>query len=237
MTELIDGHVYSIDRIDVQVAPGPLGYAQQHALEIAAHWRGELAANPTLFNGALYLAPHVLLEDGVLHAGFVRSLYETLLYWRRDPDLLRPWHIFGVGVIVSAEGDLIAGRMAAHNAGAGRIYFPAGSIDDSDIVDGKVDYQRNMRREVLEETGLDLHDAVQDTHVQLVTGNRSIALFQRYQFAETTQTLLARICANIETQDAAELDAIIPIRMTGEMGEATPSYVRAFADWHFTNSC
>ncbi|MBB2971048.1 8-oxo-dGTP pyrophosphatase MutT (NUDIX family) [Mesorhizobium sp. RMAD-H1] len=228
--------VVAIDRVEVRVVPGVLDYAAKNKTAIERNWRDEIAANPNLFNGELYLAPRVHIEDGVLHADFVRSRYETLLYWRRDPEPIRPWHIFGVGVVVSSDNRLIAARMAASNAGGGRIYFPAGSIDDNDIAGGLVDYDANNRREVQEETGLDLSHAEQEAKIHLVTGNRSIALFRRYRFGEDAATLIARIEAHLAGQDEPELDRIIEVSGPGQMGEATPSYVRAFADWHFSEA-
>ncbi|KXF76876.1 NUDIX hydrolase [Paramesorhizobium deserti] len=234
MDETPENTVFPIDRVEVRVVPGALDYAVKNKAAIERNWHEEVSANPNLFNGELYLAPHAHIGDGTLRADFVRSLYETLLYWRRDPETVRPWHIFGVGVVVSSDNRLIAARMAAHNAGGGRIYFPAGSIDDNDIVDGVVDYDRNNRREVQEETGLDLSHAEQEAKIHLVTGNRSIALFRRYRFTDDAATLIARIEAHLAGQDDPELDRIIEVSGPGQMGEATPSYVRAFADWHFS---
>jgi len=234
--EIPENTVLPIDRVEVRVVPGVLDYAQKNKAAIERNWRNEFSANPNLFNGELYLAPQAHVVDGALRADFVRSLYQTLLYWRRDPAKIRPWHIFGVGVVVSSDNRLIAARMAAHNAGGGRIYFPAGSIDDNDIIDGVVDYDGNNRREVQEETGLDLSHAEPEAKIHLVTGNRSIALFRRYRFAEDAATLIARIEAHLAGQDEPELDHIIEVSGPGQMGEATPSYVRAFADWHFSEA-
>ncbi|PRD45135.1 NUDIX hydrolase [Phyllobacterium phragmitis] len=236
MDGIPENTVIPIDRVEVRVVPGALDYAIANKAAIERNWRDELAANPNLFNGEFYFAPQASIGDGVLRADFVRTLYETLLYWRRDPQEIRPWHIFGVGVVVSADNHLIAARMAARNAGGGRIYFPAGSIDDNDIADGMVDYDSNSRREVHEETGLDLSHARQETKIHLVTGNRSIALFRRYRFAEDAATLIGRIEDHLAGQDDPELDQIIKVTGPGQMGEATPSYVKAFADWHFNDA-
>jgi 8-oxo-dGTP pyrophosphatase MutT (NUDIX family) len=157
------------------------------------------------------------------------------MYWRKDAQPLRPWHIFGVGIMVSAEGHLIAARMSAHNAVAGRVYFPAGSIDDNDVVDGRADYTTNMAREVFEETGINLGDAKAEAKTHLVTADGSIALFRRHYFDLSTTELLKRIEANLAAQAEPELSEIIPVKQAGAMGQATPSYVRAFADWHFEN--
>ncbi|RCS25879.1 NUDIX hydrolase [Phyllobacterium salinisoli] len=236
MDDIPENTVVSIDRVEVRVVPGVLDYAIGNKAAIEQNWRNELAANPGLFNGELYLAPKAYIENGVLHAGFIRSRYETLLFWRRDPRMFRPWHIFSVGVVVSADNRLIAARMAMHNASGGRIYFPAGSIDDNDIADGMVDYDANNRREVQEETGLDLSHARPEAKIHLVTGNRSIALFRRYRFVDDAATLICRIREHLAGQDDPELDQIIEVSGPGQMGEATPSYVRAFADWHFSEA-
>jgi 8-oxo-dGTP pyrophosphatase MutT (NUDIX family) len=188
-----------------------------------------------LFDGEIYLAPDAKLEGQSFSAGFHRTSFATLMYWRKDAQPLRPWHIFGVGIMVSAEGHLIAARMSAHNAVAGRVYFPAGSIDDNDVVDGRADYTTNMAREVFEETGINLGDAKAEAKTHLVTADGSIALFRRHYFDLSTTELLKRIEANLAAQAEPELSEIIPVKQAGAMGQATPSYVRAFADWHFEN--
>jgi len=235
MKQVQENTVHVIDSADVRVLPGPLPYTEQNSEAIALNWARERAANPTLFDGEFYLAPQAELTGGVFQAGFKRTSFATLMHWRRDESQERPWHIFGVGVIVSREGYLIAGRMSAQNAGAGRVYFPAGSIDDNDIVDRCVDYDANRRREVQEETGLDIQDARAEQKINLVTGNRSIALFRRYYFDAPSKELVSRIEQHLSSEVEPELSEIIPVNAAGAMGDATPSYVRAFADWHFNN--
>lgn len=235
MQHVKDNTVYEIDRVDVRILQGPLDYAQANKTAIAENWQRECQANPTLFDGEIYLAPGAKLEGQSFSAGFHRTSFATLMYWRKDAQPLRPWHIFGVGIMVSAEGHLIAARMSAHNAVAGRVYFPAGSIDDNDVVDGRADYATNMAREVFEETGINLGDAKVEAKTHLVTADGSIALFRRHYFDLSTTELLKRIEANLAAQAEPELSEIIPVKQAGAMGQATPSYVRAFADWHFEN--
>ena len=227
--------VYQIDRVDVRVLPGPLSYTEDNKPAIAANWEKAAAANSTLFDGEIYLAPEAHLDGHLFQASFRRTSFATLMYWRDDRVSEKPWHVFGVGIMVSAEGDLIAARMSAHNAVAGRVYFPAGSIDDHDIVGDRADYDANMAREVFEETGMDLRAATAEAKTHLVTADGSIALFRRYHFDVSTAELLKRIEDNIAKQAEPELSEIIPVTRAGAMGEATPSYVRAFADWHFNN--
>jgi len=235
MQNVKENTIYEIDRVDVQILPGPLDYAQANNLAITENWQGECQANPALFDGEIYLAPQARLEGSSFTAGFHRTSFATLMYWRKDKQTVRPWHIFGVGVIVSAEGHLMAARMSSHNAVAGRVYFPAGSIDDNDVVDGHADYETNMAREVFEETGIKLGDAKVEAKTHLVTADGSVALFRRYYFDLSTAELLQRIEVNLAQQVEPELSEIIPVMHAGAMGPVTPSYVRAFADWHFDN--
>ncbi|MFD1199513.1 NUDIX hydrolase [Brucella gallinifaecis] len=235
MHHVKENTVYEIDRVDVEVLPGSLDYGQVHKLAIAENWQRECQLNPTLFDGEIYLAPEARLEGRSFAASFYRTSFATLMYWRKDTQPVKPWHIFGVGVMVSADGHLMAARMSSHNAVAGRVYFPAGSIDDNDIVDGRANYENNMAREVFEETGVNLGDARREEKIHLVMADRSIALFRRYYFDLSTADLLKRIETNLALQAVPELAEIIPVTKAGAMGQATPSYVRTFADWHFEN--
>ncbi|MFC4625369.1 NUDIX hydrolase [Daeguia caeni] len=236
MDRVAENTVLTVERVDVRIVPGALDYALENHAAIRANWQRECAANPSLYDGEIYLAPEARLEHGVLTAGFRRTSFATLMHWRRDPARMRPWHIFSVGVITSREGDLIAAEMGHGHAIAGRIYFPAGTVDNQDIVDGRVDYNANMLREVREETGLDLGQARMEPHFNLVTSNRSIALFRRFRFDASTWELVAAINDFLARQSMRELARIIPVSRAGQLGEATPPYVRAFADWHFMNS-
>ena len=123
MDHVRENTVHVIDDADVRVVPGSLEYTEQHQQIIALNWKREQAAKPTLFDGEIFLAPEARLADGVLKAGFKRSSFATLMHWRNDPEPVRPWHIFGVGVIVSGEGHLIAARMGMQNAGGDASIF------------------------------------------------------------------------------------------------------------------
>lgn len=236
MDGLKENKVYAVNRVAVRVLPGSLAYAERNQIAIEENWRKQVAAKPALFDGEIFLAPRAIVENRVFSAGFQRTSFATLMFWRADKSANRPWHIFGSGVIVSAEGDLIAARQASHGALAGKVYFPAGTIDDSDIFDGQVNYETNMRREVLEETGIDLTSARPDASTYLVTANRSITLFRRYYFDIPTAELVRQIEVHLAQQEQSELSEIIPISGSNDLDKNSPSYVHAFTKWHFQSA-
>ena len=82
--------------------------------------------------------------------------YSTFLYWRSDRRSNGAGTPSPMPMLVAADNALVAIRMAAHTVNAGRVYFAAGSFEPEDFPGGRVDLHRNMVREVLEETGLDI---------------------------------------------------------------------------------
>jgi 8-oxo-dGTP pyrophosphatase MutT (NUDIX family) len=218
----------------VRIDRAPLSYELQHNAEIAANWASATSANPALFNGPFFMAEQAAIIAEGLQARYHRTRFATMMYWKANATSNKPWHIYGVGVIVSNDNRLIAGRMAPSTSAAGRVYFPAGSFDEDDVVDEHVDVDGNMLREVEEETGIKLSEARRrDEDIHLVTVNRNIALFRRHYFDVSADELLEGIRAHIASQDDSELDDITAISAAGQMGEATPLTFRSFADWHF----
>lgn len=218
----------------VRIDSAPLRYELQHGAEIAANWASATSVNPALFNGPFFMAEQAHLTDQGFHARYHRTRFATMLHWKANASSEKPWHIFGVGVIVSNDNRLIAGRMAASTSAAGRIYFPAGSFDEDDVTGGHIDVDGNMLREVEEETGVKLSDARRrDGELHLVIADRSIALFRRHYFDASAHELLGRIRNHIAAEMDSELDDVSAVSAAGEMGEATPETFRTFADWHF----
>lgn len=233
MQAIDQNKVYPVEQISVCISEGGTDYVRENQQAIDENWQSEINANPSLFDGEFYLAPQASLRDGVLRAGYYRTSFRSLLYWRKDQARDKPFHIFGSGVIVSSDNKLLLGQMAAHNAVGGRIYFPAGSNDDQDIVDGQVDFSGNARREVLEETGIDLNDAVRAGGYTLVLNEHSLALFRCYYFDRTSAELLAQAEQYIAGQQQPELSRVMMIKQGDRLDARSPDYIHAFTDWYF----
>lgn len=187
-----EGEIVPISRVDITVHTALHPFVSNHQPDIDTNWAVEIAANPALFNGQMVLQHQVSLMDGVLHSDAHLVSFASFMLWRklRTHEAL---HLFGLPVIVSADGKVIAIRMAETTANPGRVYCAAGSLDEGDVRHGKCDVLGNMAREVREEIGLDLSRAVGRSGLHLLHSARTITVFQVYRFQETAKALLEQI--------------------------------------------
>ncbi|MDR6818440.1 8-oxo-dGTP pyrophosphatase MutT (NUDIX family) [Neorhizobium sp. 2083] len=204
--------VFEVEAFDLSVLPGPHPLYAAHQSEIEANWELEAAANPHLFNGQMVLQNRLSFRDGVIVGEAHVIPYSTLLWWRKQRDPAGAFHLFGFAVLVSSDGAIIAVRMSERTANPGQVYCAAGSLDLLDIVDGKLDLQANMRREVLEETGLDLDEArVEPQFFASHSGHRVVG-FRFYRFDLAAEQMLARIAAHMVHDEEKEIAGAVAIR-------------------------
>lgn len=149
--------VFEAATVDLRVTDDPWPFSERYQDKIAAHWERRLRETPGFFNGAVHmLTAHSLSADGRFSARFVRGDFKSFLYWRetgwRDTGVMDG---FGSALILSAEGHVLLGRQSAGNLNSGLCYPPGGFIDARDIrLDGTIDLEGSVSREILEETGL-----------------------------------------------------------------------------------
>ncbi|MBC2773143.1 NUDIX hydrolase [Rhizobium sp. AQ_MP] len=207
-----DGSLHPVHSLALRISPGPHPLDTTQVAAISENWEREVSANPALFNGNLILQREIRYSDGHLEARGHVSNFATFLWWRRQPEFAGACHLFGYPVIVSSDGALIAVEMAPHTANPGQVYFAAGSLDMSDIVDGVCDIEGNMRREVMEETGLDLDQAVADPVLYASYRSRRLTLVRLFTFEQTAEELVQRIDAFARDCAEPEITRAVAIR-------------------------
>lgn len=209
-----EGVVFPVVGTDLRVLEGPHPILARHTPEIEANWVRERAANPSLFNGQMVLQHRLSVDSGTILGEGYLAPYAAFLWWRNT---LRPpvaCHLAAIPVIETSDGAVIAVRMGERTANPGKVYCAAGSIDASDIKEdarGQVcDVPGNMRREVLEETGLDIAEADAGPY-QALSIRGAVTLFRRIRFAETSDAILSRIHQYVETAEEEEIDGAVAI--------------------------
>jgi len=230
------GRVLPVTSLDIRLVDDPHPFELAHAEAIEANWQAEVAANPAYFDGRIVLLSEYAYRDGVL-AGICHPIrFATLLYWRKDRTGYGVEHTFAYAVLVASDGALIAIRMGAHTANPRQVYFAAGSFEPEDFPGGQVDMDFNMRREVGEETGLDLDAGTPEADRYLYSENGSTVLFRRWHLDEPADVLAARIAAHVAADPDPEIEGPVVIRPGEPMPDGTRPHMAAIVRWHFANA-
>lgn len=233
MAAIPENRVFGIDAVRLSVDPAehPWGQAERAAIE--AHWAREQVERPWLFNGTVMMHRGLALEDGAISGVSHRAPFAALLHWVKSQPEADAWHLFGSAVILSSDGAMMLIRMAAKTANAGKVYAPAGSLDDSDIKDGEVDVEGSIHREAREETGLDLSRAEAEKQLLCWRQGGRVAVFRRFRLDETADVLAARIREHVRTDPEQEIEDVVVVRAPQDAGPTAPPYMRAMVEFHF----
>ncbi|MCF3640527.1 NUDIX hydrolase [Rhizobium sp. TRM95111] len=228
-----EGQVFPLAGLAIRLAAGPHPFHAAEHVAAAANWQAEIAANPALFNGDMLLIDAPVLAAGVLAANAHVTPYATFLLWRRRQPDCKGFHLFGLPLVVSSDGALIAVRMSRHTANPGKVYCAAGSLEPNDVADGRVDLFANMAREVHEEIGLVLADARADATVHAVRVDRAVTVLRVYRFGSTADELLAGIATHILHAEEQEIDQALAIRDARPDAFAYPAFMPPVLAWFF----
>jgi 8-oxo-dGTP pyrophosphatase MutT (NUDIX family) len=219
--------------LDLAIEAGELPFERTHRATIDGHFAEAQARNPALFNGRMFLFDRAGVEDGRFVARGKRTDYATFLYWR-DPGGrgggLR--HCYPVGAVVSSDGLVLVGEMAATTANAGRVYMPSGSLDQHDLSpDGRLTPLANIHRELGEEVGLDAAAFRRRPGWWVIEGWATFAMCAVFDAPHTAAELHERIGAHLAREAEPELSRIHflhPARGIGDMN--TIPYVPVLLD-------
>lgn len=233
IAHLPENTVFRVTSIDLRVGPGDHPFHLEQREAARANWVVERQVNPALYDGPMVFQERLSVDNGAIAGEGYIVPYSTFLWWRKQPDGRGGFHVFALPVPVSCDGAVIAIRMAAHTANPGQVYCPAGSLDASDLVDGRCDILGNMVREVREETGLDLETARADPHYHALLHNRRMAIFRCFRFSMTAEEMLARITAHMEHDEEKEIAGAVAIYSADPAAHAYSTAMPPMLDWFF----
>jgi 8-oxo-dGTP pyrophosphatase MutT (NUDIX family) len=222
-----------VTALDLSLRPWRWPFADQRRAEIDAHFV-EKQREKSIWNGRVLLARDPLFNGERFSATYFETDFASFLAWRDwgFPDLSL-FNGFGMGALRSSDGAFLLGEMGRHTANAGRIYFPAGTPDPSDIRGAAVDIAGSVGRELEEETGLTPVDYRAAAHWDCVVTLASVAMIRLLQCDLTGEALRARVEANLARQTQPELSAIHLVRGLHDLTAAMPHFVTAFLAQQF----
>ena len=124
----------AIDRLELGIAPHRWPFAEARRDEIDAHFAARHRAVPNLWNGRVLLMNDVAVAGGVMRGTFFETGFADFLAWRDwgfpDRSVV---NCFAMAALRASDGAYLLGVMSTFTANPGRIYFPAGTPDPSDI--------------------------------------------------------------------------------------------------------
>jgi 8-oxo-dGTP pyrophosphatase MutT (NUDIX family) len=232
--------VDEVDTVECLLEPEPWRFAIEQSAAIDAHWTQQRAKLPHLFNGRVLLQHRSIIERNasgrkVLRGAYFEAEFKAFLAWR-DFDFPQPGvrNAFAMAALRGGDGGFVLGEMGAHTANAGKIYFPSGTPDLSDLVGDRVDLEGSARRELLEETGLDPDELSFEPGFTLIHDARMMGCMKLVRSSEPAEVLVERIHAALARETTPELVHMHIVRRETEISPQIPGFVahylrRAFA--------
>jgi 8-oxo-dGTP pyrophosphatase MutT (NUDIX family) len=220
-----------VDGFDCRVAEQAWPWADKNAAAIAAHWQTAIAEKPDMFDGKVLIATEVAVEGSRLASELITVRYSALNFWVRSGfPYAGAFNLFGAGLVVTKDGAVLLGEMAAHTANAGISYFPCGTPDPGDVTDSRLDIEGSILRELEEETGLGAAQLKPDRRWIAWDG----ALFCcacRYDTDLTAEEAGRIASAHLAAQAQPELARVHLVRRMDDLLELNvPAYVSALLE-------
>jgi 8-oxo-dGTP pyrophosphatase MutT (NUDIX family) len=221
--------VVHVDRLQLAFAPKPWAFAHERRAEIDANFESLRRLKPAVWNGRVLLLHQHVLANRVFRGAYLETDFASFAAWRR---LGRPaaavCDCFGAAAIVAADGAFLLGVMGPHTANAGRIYFPCGTPDPNDIVDGQIDLEFSVRRELAEETGLDVAEFAAEPGWTTVFDVPLIAQIKVLHSRDSAEALRARVHGYLARERQPELSDLRIARGPADLDPAMPRFITAF---------
>lgn len=220
-----------VKRLDLSFAPAPWRFAEDRRAEIAAHFGKVRETKPEVWNGRVLLCRNPRLDGECYRADYFETDFASFLAWRDwgFPDT-SVFNSFGAGALRSADGTFVLGRMGAHTANAGRVYFPAGTPDPNDIAGDRVDLAASVVREVEEEVGLLPADYHAGDGWTVVETGQVVACFRLLKSRLGGVELQQRIEAYLASEALPELSGVKVVRSIADFDSAMPQFIKAFLE-------
>jgi 8-oxo-dGTP pyrophosphatase MutT (NUDIX family) len=221
--------IVALERVGIAVVPWRWEFAYARADDIARHFAARQRERPALWNGRVLLLHRFAVENGVLRGSSFETDYASFLAWRDwgFPDA-GVFNVFAAAALQAADGAYLVGRMASFTSAAGQWLFPCGTPDPEDINAGMLDLAGSARRELFEETGLDIGTMQAEAGWILVRDSGFVALIKHVTASESAEDLRTRIVRYLAGEAQPEFSEIRILRGIADVDMDMPRFLRAY---------
>jgi hypothetical protein len=221
-----------LDGAEVTFQPWSWPFAADRRDEIDRHFAHLRRERPRIWNGRVLLLNRYAVRDRALHGACFETDYANLCAWRdwNFPDP-RVANVYGAAALRSGDGAYLVGEMASYTAAAGQFYFPCGTLEPADLDSGGVlDFPGNLRRELKEETGLDVGELEAGPGWSMVIDRCYIGLMKRLTASQNAERLRSRIMDHIAGDAWPEFTDIRIVRGPADLDPRMSRSVIAFLE-------
>ncbi len=223
-----------LDEIYAELETYKWSFPDQFRLQIESEWQKRILEKPSLFNGKILLQSSSKICNRVLKTKYFITDYANLI--AQQVLQLQPTNVrngFAMAALHTNDGAFLLGEMATHTHNAGRVYFPSGTPDLSDILpDGTINLTGSVLRELEEETGLTLRDVKPATTWTMVEATFETALMKPIFIDLPSKEARNRIISNIKKQARPELAEIHIVYKNSNLSHL-PDFMRAYLEYKF----
>jgi hypothetical protein len=227
-----DVEVVALDDAEISLETWRWPFATERRGEIDRHFARLQSERTGVWNGRILLLHRYAVRDRMLRGACFETDYAGLCAWRdwQLPDR-SVWNFFVAAALRAADGAYLVGEMAPDTAAGGLLYFPCGTPEPDDIDAGGVfDLAGNLRRELLEETGLEMGDLQSEPGWTLVRDRGYVGLLKRLTAPQNADALRARIMRHIDGEARPELVDMRILRGPGDFSERMPPFVTLYLE-------
>ncbi|MGE0565626.1 MAG: NUDIX hydrolase [Pseudolabrys sp.] len=234
---LLDPPVIAVERLSLKRVQKPWRWADDHRTEIGRYFEELKRARPSVWNGRVLMLHDKTIAGDLFSGAFFETDFASLDAWRRwnrpDPSV---GDCFAAVALFAADGGCLLGEMAADTANAGLIYFPAGTPDPVDVVDGVLDFEASAWRELEEETGIMRRTLAAERGWTVINEKSRTALIKAAWADEPADRLRARILDNLAGEAQPELSDIHVIRGPDDLNDRMPLFVAAYLQHRWSHA-
>ena len=226
--------IVHLDHLQLAFEPKPWAFAAERRADIDAYFAALQREKPAIWNGRVLLLHEHDVADGVFRGRYLETDYASFAAWRhwgRPPAAV--CDCFGAAAIVAADGAFLLGVMGPHTVNAGRVYFPCGTPDPGDIVDGNVDLDFSVWRELKEETGFDIAEFAFEPGWTTVFDLPLIAHIKVLRSRDSAEALRTRVLGHLARERQPELADLRIVRSPADGDPMMPRFVNAFLAQRF----
>jgi hypothetical protein len=152
--------VMRVNNVVVQLDEAPWPFATQNSEKIFAFWQEKKKEHPHFFDGQVHVMTSCEIRGAqtntaALVGNLCRTNFASFLYWKMSNAHSHEEVDFSGGAaVLCADGALLMALTGDHTVAPGTLEFPSGFVNVSDFDGNKLNFDRHVEREAIEELAI-----------------------------------------------------------------------------------